>query len=254
MIEDPHADVASYALGILDRAGVERFEDHLVTCDECALQLEDLIPVSRLLAGVDREAVAAAHRSLEDRHLLVRMRGAVTTDRRRARWRQGAAVGVAAAVALAAVIGWTTTGPSTVQAGPSPAAVASATLGAAAAGGGPGATTTPPGTRYQNTDSSTGTTLEIYVDGQDWGSRLTITLSKITGPLTCTLIAVGRDGSISPAATWLVKADGYGTSAHKEPLTLTAASSMTVDNIARIEVRAVTPQGVGSTVVSVPVA
>lgn len=254
MIEDPHADVASYALGVLDPAGVERFEDHLVTCDQCAMQLEDLIPVSRLLAGVDREAVVAAHRSLEDRHLLVRMRGAVATDRRRARWRQGAAVGVAAAVAAAAVIGWTTTGRSTVVAGPSPGPVASATLGAEATGRSSGPPVTPPGTRYQNTDPSTGATLEIYVDGEDWGSRLTVTLSRVKGPLTCTLIAVGRDGSIAPAATWLVNADGYGTGAHREPLTLTAASSMTVDNMARVEVRAVTPQGVGSTLVSVPVA
>ena len=132
-------------------------------------------------------------------------------------------------------------------------AVASATLGAAAVDGAPG-TTTPPGTRFQNTDTSTGTTLEIYVNGEDWGSSLTLTLSKIKGPLTCTLIAVGRDGSIAPAATWTVSADGYGMPGHTAPLTLTAAASMSIGNIARVEVRGVTPQGVGSTVVSVPLA
>ena len=42
-----HYDVASYALGVLEPADVDRFEEHLVTCDACALELEALLPLAQ---------------------------------------------------------------------------------------------------------------------------------------------------------------------------------------------------------------
>jgi hypothetical protein len=48
-----HAQVASYALGLLDFHEMSRFEDHLAECDECAEELEALIPVVGHLGEVE---------------------------------------------------------------------------------------------------------------------------------------------------------------------------------------------------------
>ena len=48
-----HIQVASYALGLLDAAEMSRFEDHLADCDECADQLEQMLPAVDMLADVE---------------------------------------------------------------------------------------------------------------------------------------------------------------------------------------------------------
>jgi hypothetical protein len=48
-----HIQVASYALGLLDAAEMSRFEDHLADCDECAEQLEQMLPAVDMLADVE---------------------------------------------------------------------------------------------------------------------------------------------------------------------------------------------------------
>jgi hypothetical protein len=48
-----HIQVASYALGLLDSAEMSRFEDHLADCDECAEQLEQMLPAVDMLADVE---------------------------------------------------------------------------------------------------------------------------------------------------------------------------------------------------------
>ena len=53
----PHMDVASYALGVLGEAESSRFEEHLATCQDCAEQLEDFLPVVGLLPEVPLSSV-----------------------------------------------------------------------------------------------------------------------------------------------------------------------------------------------------
>jgi anti-sigma factor RsiW len=48
-----HFEIASYVLGLLDPAEMSRFEEHLAGCDECAGQLESLLPVVNQLADVE---------------------------------------------------------------------------------------------------------------------------------------------------------------------------------------------------------
>jgi hypothetical protein len=48
-----HTQVASYALGLLDPIEMTNFEVHLAECDECADQLEWLLPVAGQLADVE---------------------------------------------------------------------------------------------------------------------------------------------------------------------------------------------------------
>jgi Putative zinc-finger len=48
-----HMEVASYVLGLLEPAEMSRFEEHLAGCDECAMQLESLLPMVSQLADVE---------------------------------------------------------------------------------------------------------------------------------------------------------------------------------------------------------
>src|SRR4051794_10613160 len=47
--DEPHYDVASYALGLFDDADATAFEEHLASCDGCAEDLESFLPVVALL-------------------------------------------------------------------------------------------------------------------------------------------------------------------------------------------------------------
>src|SRR5690242_16403000 len=44
-----HRDVGAYALGVLDEADAFRFEDHLMECPRCAVQVTEFGPVARQL-------------------------------------------------------------------------------------------------------------------------------------------------------------------------------------------------------------
>jgi hypothetical protein len=48
-----HTQVGPYALGLLDPLEMSRFEEHLAECDECATQLEWMLPVADYLADVE---------------------------------------------------------------------------------------------------------------------------------------------------------------------------------------------------------
>jgi hypothetical protein len=50
--DGPHADVASYALGVLGEAESYRFEEHLAICETCAEQLESFLSVVAMLPEV----------------------------------------------------------------------------------------------------------------------------------------------------------------------------------------------------------
>lgn len=48
-----HTEAASYALGLLDADEMARFEAHLAECDECAEQLEWMLPISERMADIE---------------------------------------------------------------------------------------------------------------------------------------------------------------------------------------------------------
>src|SRR4030095_11953454 len=57
MMQEQHFDVAAYALGVLDERDAARFEDHLIECPACAVQLESFLQVADILADVDADAL-----------------------------------------------------------------------------------------------------------------------------------------------------------------------------------------------------
>ncbi|MBO0867725.1 MAG: zf-HC2 domain-containing protein [Micromonosporaceae bacterium] len=112
---------------------------------------------------------------------------------------------------------------------------------------------TSPGQRYQNTDPRSGAHVDLVVSGGTFGSRLLVTISKVTGPRRCRLVTVDSTGATEVVSSWLVPASGYGTAANPAPLQLQATSALTVHQIARVEVQHVDPDGRLTVLVAVPI-
>jgi len=249
-----HYDVASYALGVLDAADVDRFEEHLVTCDACAMELESLLPVTRLLAEVDRDAFQKTSQSVSDGMMFDRMRNVVAFERKRGKARLTFMVAAAAAVAVIATLALSialigrpggNSGGGT-RPGTNNQAGGRATVGAPPTTAGqsesiPGLNSPPAGgnvTTLTATDALSGATLSVAIDPRSWGSQLSVTIGNIHGPVTCTLQVIDKSGHSEIAGSWTVSAEGYGTAEHPEKLRFTAATSVAGPDISRIEVRA----------------
>ena len=108
-MQEQHFDVAAYALGVLDERDAARFEDHLIECTACALELETLLPVVNVLADVDADAMVAAEQSRREGAVLKAMITEVGKERHHARSRRlyslAAAVVVFAMLAVGALAG-----------------------------------------------------------------------------------------------------------------------------------------------------
>jgi len=261
-----HYDVASYALGILEPADVDRFEEHLVTCDACAMELEALLPVTRLLSGVDRDAFQKTSQSVSDGMMFDRMRNVVAFERKRSKARLTFMVAAAAAVAVIATLalsialigkpggsngGGTRPGTNNQAGGRATVGAPSTTTGPTE--GTPGLNSPPGGSGSRlltATDALSGATMSVSINTRSWGSQLSVTLGNVRGPVTCTLQVIDKSGHSDVAGSWVVSAEGYGTAEHPEKLSFTAATSVSGPNISRIEVRAGTDVN-ASTLVSV---
>jgi hypothetical protein len=247
----PHWDVAAYALGVLDARDTALFEDHLVECGACAVELESLLPVTAMLADVDRESFVGTEQSQRHGRMLDEMVNVVSFDRSRAQARRLLAV-AAGTVAIVLIVGLALfTGShwgdqSNEVAGPGPSATSTAPPGI---GGQEGA---PPDEIFQATDRTTGANAKLGLSSAEWGTAVSIELSKVQGPLTCQLVAVGPDVS-EVVSTWKVPADGYGTAKHPDPVFLQATTSVARKDIQRFEVQSISAAGAPTVLVSVNV-
>ncbi|WP_459649650.1 zf-HC2 domain-containing protein [Kitasatospora sp. Ki12] len=225
----PHVDAGAYVLGLLEPAEHAAFEQHLAGCPWCAEQVAELGFVEPLLAEY---AAAATTAGLDpagpaprpDPRLLDRLVAEVGTRRRRGRVRR-------LAVALAAT--------AAVVAGP---AVTAAVLSA----DGPPAVVAV-AEQFSATDPTTGAHATVGVDGTTWGSRISLQLGGVQGPLTCSLIAVPRSGAQQTVTTWSVPANGYGD--HEGVLRTTGGAALQPGDIDHFEVRV---QDTGALLVTVP--
>lgn len=246
----PHWDVAAYALGVLDARDAALFEDHLAECGSCAMELESLLPVTAMLAEVDRESFLGAEQSQRDGRMLAEMTNVVAFDRSRAQARRLLAVAagtvvmvLAVGLALFAGARWDR---STEVAGPAPSATSSTPPGI---GGQEGP---PPDELFGATDKTTGVNAKLGLSAADWGTAVSIELSKVQGPLICQLVAVGPDVS-EVVSTWKVPPDGYGTAKHPDPVFLQASTSVARKDIQRFEVQSISASGQPTVLVSVNV-
>jgi hypothetical protein len=264
MTQEQHFDVAAYALGVLDDRDAARFEDHLIECPACAIELESLLPVVDILADVDADALVATEQSRRDGQVLTMMIGEVKKERHRANSRRlyslAAAVVVFAMLSIGALFAggqWFAPDTTGNTAG-APTPVASASRGSdqldplpLSDGLGIGGTALT-GEPFSGTDPRTGVRATVALEKKDWGTQISFAVSNIKGPLTCRLVAVRTDGNTEVLTTWSVGEKGWGTAANPAPLLLQAVTALPRDDIAHLQVQSVDAKGTTSTLVRVP--
>lgn len=208
-LQQRHRDVAAYALGVLEPADAFRFEEHLPECVMCTVQLSEFTAIAASvaeLAGPDRIEARPSPRLLDGLTDQV-----VVAGRRSSRRRLGL---VAAAAALVVAL---------------PAAVF------AIRAGGP-----PPAQRVEARDARTGVTASAAVERRVWGTAVALQITHLSGPRTCRLVAVAKNGIEHPVLTWSVPAGGIGmpgSGEQEQSLEIEGGTDLPSAEIGRWEVR-----------------
>ncbi|MFB6888279.1 anti-sigma factor family protein [Kitasatospora sp. NPDC056327] len=210
----PHSDAGAYALGVLDPVERAAFEAHLATgCPQCTELLSELAPVEALLGEYAAAADLVNPVPRPDPVLLDRLVAEVRASRRRGKVRRLVLVAAAAALTIAGPVVT-----ATVITADSPPAV----------------TATAAAHRFTATDPATGAHAVVGVDTAPWGSRVTLELSGVQGPLTCHLVAVSSTGAHQTVTTWNVPATGYPATT---PLHTTGGTAYPPPAIDHFEIR-----------------
>ncbi|GAB2780929.1 anti-sigma factor family protein [Streptomyces daliensis] len=238
-----HTDVAAYALGVLDPAEAERFEQHLAGCDRCGAELESLMPLPPLLAE-HAEHVAHADPTDDTDHavpealgarpapeLLDRLLAETAAERRGRRqrrvWLAAAAFVLVVGGPLAAV-GFAGGGDGDGNGSGEPAHVAS-----------PAREMYEHGEKIGVVDARTKARATVSLERKDWGTHVALKLGHVRGPLSCELVAVGANGTEQTVTTWSVPEGGYGIPGSKwpEPLYTHGGAAFQREDISRFDVR-----------------
>ena len=256
MTQEQHFDVASYALGVLDERDAARFEDHLIDCPTCAIELESLLPVVDILSDVDADALVATEQSRRDGIMLKQMIGEVKHERRRANSRRlyslAAAVVVFAMLSIGALFAggqWLGTSD---PASPTQQQRSSKQLDPLPVDGSGIGGPDLVGERMTNTDPRSNVTADVALESKDWGTQVSFAVSNIKGPLICRLVLVRTNGNQEVLSTWKVGDKGWGTAAQPEPLLLQAVTALPRDEIAHLQIQSVDAKGTGEALVRVP--
>jgi hypothetical protein len=250
-------DVAAYALGVLDQEDTERFEEHLATCWACAAELETMVPVVGMLAGIDGESMTALEQTQTDPALLDRTLGAVRQHRRRTRVRRLLATAAAvvvfgglSGVGFATVAG---TGDEPLpQAEPTRSAPVDPPTSKPANPNEPNVGgNEQEGEQHNATDPGTGVKTTMWLASKEYGTKIDLQLTKLPGPRTCRLVVIRKNATTEVVSTWSVPGGGYGTNTNQLPLELSAATSAVMEDIQKIQVQSVDVNGVASPLVTV---
>jgi len=248
-----HADVAAYALGLVDEFAASAFAEHLTTCLGCATELGALRPAADRLATVERYAVPLGDASRPPRAIaptaavtpvtgIVRpvpaepARDAARRERRPRRRRVSSRLLLPLA----------------------------ATAGLLAAGGAftveelrltpePGIGRQADGSLVRQLAVRDPRTLargELVLTTTSLGTDVSLSLSGVRGPRTCRLLAVGPDGRREVLSTWQVPPSGFGTAAQPDPLRLSVSTQRRGGYLARLVVQSVDASGKATTLVS----
>jgi hypothetical protein len=227
--EDVHRDVGAYALGVLDSRDSARFEQHLTLCRSCPRELEQFSSVTALLSQLNADSLVFAERSTRDPRRSEALVGAVRTERHRVRNRQGLTLAACLALVIAGAVVAVSLGFGRVglPGAPDPSANA---------------------IRLHAVSETTGADATVQVDAKRWGSQVTLRITHLTGPISCRLMAVSKEGRSEVVMGWSVSPDGYGTHSQPNPLILHGGTDITGADLSHFEVRTVT----GVLLVNVP--
>ncbi|MFD7955570.1 zf-HC2 domain-containing protein [Streptomyces ardesiacus] len=197
-----HNDVGAYALGVLEEAEAFRFEDHLMECPRCAAQVTEFGPATRQLMLYRKATPRVVHPLAgPGPRLLDRLLSEVATRHRAGRRRVLYAV---AAAVVCAVAG--------------PGAVLYVSQGERTA-------------PLTAADARSGVWARVTAEDETWGTGVRLEVRDGTGPRSCRLVAVGRDGSEQTVTSWTVP--GHGDRSH----TVRGGAALHPDEIDRYEVR-----------------
>ncbi|MFF7228744.1 Putative zinc-finger [Streptomyces sp. 2323.1] len=231
MPPDRHTDVGAYALGVLDAADADRFEAHLVGCDRCAAELEQLMRLTPVMAEFKQSApTPQTITAVPGPAMLDGLLDVVTTTRRgRARRRLFL---VAAAVVLIVggpVATFALKGTEAPESPPSPP-LANAVRAQYAAG-----------EKVSSVDPDTKVSAGVSMAARPWGTQVVLELANVKGPLACDLVAVGKDGKRQTVTTWAVPKGGYGIPGstakwNREPLYAAGGAALNRGDIDHFEI------------------
>ncbi|MDT0546905.1 MULTISPECIES: zf-HC2 domain-containing protein [Streptomyces] len=236
--DQQHTAVGAYALGVLDAADAARFEEHLLGCDRCGAELDQLMGIPPLLAEF---ATSSDGRTVLDPatitarpgpELLGKLMDDVSTSRRGGRRRRLFLVAAAAALIIAGPFAGAAL-TSDDDGGGKPQVVAAAPAKAAF----------DQGRKSGAVDPTTKVDATVSLQAKGWGTSVALKLGNVKGPKACDLVAVGKDGHEETITTWAVPSTGYGIKDgdasrwSKEPLYALGGAAMNPDQIDRFEVR-----------------
>ncbi|WNE96900.1 zf-HC2 domain-containing protein [Streptomyces luomodiensis] len=252
--DQQHTAVGAYALGVLDPADAARFEDHLIGCERCAAELDELMGIPPLLAEYAADATTATTTpttataatptpatALPDPAVLTARPGPELLDRllddvaadRKASGRRRLYLVAAAAVLIVGgpLAGAALTASSDDDGGKDQAAVSTSQQ------------VYDQGRKYSAVDPVTKVDASVSLQQKGWGTSVALKLGNLKGPRSCDLVAIGKDGHEETVTTWAVPSSGYGVKDgdgsrwSKEPLYAQGGAAMNTDEIARFEVR-----------------
>ncbi|MGK5731604.1 zf-HC2 domain-containing protein [Streptomyces sp. URMC 124] len=193
---DRHTEVGAYALGVLDAADAARFEEHLAGCARCAAELDGLMGLTPLLAELKESAPgpeSVAPRP--DPALLDGLLAAVAAGRRARRTRRLCLAAAAAAL---------------IVAGPLAGAAVFSEKAPDHSGVSAAKQMYEDGEKIGAVDPATKVDATVSLQPKAWGTHVALRLSHVRGPLTCDLVAVGKNGERQTVTTWAVPPGGYG--------------------------------------------
>jgi anti-sigma factor RsiW len=220
-VSSMHTDVGAYALGLLEAADRQAFEEHLAGCPACAAELAELSGMKGLLTGIGPVDAPADEPSEAEVTDLVRRRA--ESQRRHTR-RQVLLSAAAGVVLLAAGVG---VGLATTRHSPAPTAqplvVLSVHQSATAAGANP----------------HTGVSGVAGLVKKPFGTQVTLNL-KMKGPLECQIVAVSKTGERTVVATWFVPPVDFGGTLHPAPLHIQVWTTIQTGDLASIDVNRLT--------------
>ncbi|MEV4312773.1 zf-HC2 domain-containing protein [Actinocrispum sp. NPDC049592] len=227
-----HVDIAAYILGALDEPDNAAFEEHLLDCPRCQLDLVELQDVPDLLDTVKHDAPALLV-PVPGPRVLSSLLEEASRSRLQRRRRQWFAAAAAAALIIAAPLATIVI---TQAGGGSP--VASPQLNVKI-----DSETVPPSSAAPTGQPRTldgpakgmGGELDANVTmlAQDWGTQIDMELRGAAGPRLCELVAVSKKGEARTVTSWSVPAGG-----RNEPLKLSGGAPFQPSEISRLEIRA----------------
>jgi hypothetical protein len=179
--------LGAMAMAALDPDEEMHLREHVDGCQRCTAELAELSETVSLLAMARPLELPAAVQP--DPWVLDGLLAAVADERRRGR-RRRFALGLAAAAVGAVLAGTGALLIADDEPAPPPAEVAEA-----------------PTAEVHGTDGAVVLDLELFA--KNWGTSVSGAIAGVPPGETCSLVAVGTDGSLQVAATWTVPSGGY---------------------------------------------